>query len=171
MFARRKRLEISLALAVLLALPPVTLAQKAPAAINDWAGLKTVTAGSKLDVKLKNGKTVKGNLISVSDTALSLSDDNKPTDLNQADIQSVYLIRGQSVMKSTLIGAAIVGGAGVALGAAGGNSDSGGWGPGYNAPAVAAALGVIGAGVGAAGGAVIGKIRRKRTIIYQAKQP
>lgn len=168
MFTRRKRSAISLVLAVLLALPPVASAQEATAVINDWASLKTVAAATKLDVRLKNGKKVKGKLISVSDTALTLSDDNTPTDLNQADIQSVYLIRGQSVMKSTLIGAAIVGGAGAALGAAGGNSHSGGWGPGYNAPAVAAALGVIGAGVGAAGGAVIGKIRRKRTLIYQA---
>ena len=52
MFTKRKRSAIGLVLAVLLALPPVTSAQEATAAFNDWAGLKTVTAGSKLDVKL-----------------------------------------------------------------------------------------------------------------------
>jgi hypothetical protein len=58
MFTRRKRSAIGLVLAVLLAAPPVTSAQEATAAFSDWAGLKTVTAGSKLDVKLKNGKRV-----------------------------------------------------------------------------------------------------------------
>ncbi|MGH9845738.1 MAG: hypothetical protein ACREEM_44080 [Blastocatellia bacterium] len=134
MFTKRKRSAIGLVLAVLLVLPPVASAQEATAAINDWAGLKTVTVGIKLDVKLKNGKAVKGKLVSISDTALALSDDNRTTDLNQADIQSVSLIRGQSVMKSTLIGAAVVGGAGAAVGAAGCNSDSGGWGPAATRP-------------------------------------
>jgi small nuclear ribonucleoprotein (snRNP)-like protein len=169
MFGRKKRSAISAVLVVLLALAPATLAQETSAATNDWDGLKTVAAGSKLVIKLKNGKTVKGKLISVVDSALSISDNNKPTDLNQADIQSVRLVRGQSVMKSTLIGAAIVGTAGVALGAAANNNDSGGWGPDFSTPAVAAALGVIGAGVGAAGGALIGKFRRKQILVYQAK--
>ncbi len=42
MFIRRKRSAITLVLAVFLSLPPVTLAQEATAAINDWAGLRTV---------------------------------------------------------------------------------------------------------------------------------
>jgi hypothetical protein len=54
MFTSRKILAISLALTVSLALPPISLAQEATAQTQEWSSLKTITAGSNLDVKLKN---------------------------------------------------------------------------------------------------------------------
>jgi len=170
MFTRRKRLAISLVLAILLATPPVTLAQEAAAAVNDWAGLKTVAAGSKLDVKLKTGKRVKGNLISVSDTALSLSDRNNPAEINREEVLSIHEMRGMTAKKATLIGAGVGAAIGAGLGVAAADDPSNCFFC-ISKSEGAAILGVPGAGVGALTGFVVGKIRHKRALIYQAKQP
>jgi hypothetical protein len=49
-----------------LLLSPVTLT--AQTSLSDWSRLNTVASGSKLSVKLKDGKTVEGTLRSVSDS-------------------------------------------------------------------------------------------------------
>ncbi len=165
MFTNRKILAISLALTVSLALPPVTLAQEATAQTQEWSSLKMITAGSNLDVKLKDGKRVKGKLINASDTALSLHDRNKPTDLNRGDVLSVHRVSGTSAQKPALIGA----GVGAAIGAGIGAGIHGN--PDYSKPAVAAVFGAFGAGVGALVGYLGGKSRHKRALIYQAKEP
>lgn len=171
MFTRRKRFAISLVLAVLLATPPGALAQETTAAVNDWASLKNVTAGSKLDVKLKNGKRVKGNLISASDTALSLSDRNKPAEINREEVLSIHEMRGMTAKKAALIGAGVGGAIGAGLGIAAGENGQ----PNccFNITRLqgAAILGVPLAGVGALAGFVVGKSGHKRALIYQAKQP
>jgi hypothetical protein len=78
---RKNRLTISIALLTSLLLSPIGLAGQqantANAPTGDWTRLSAVTPGSKLAVKLKNGKTVEGKLNSVSDTGLSLSITNK----------------------------------------------------------------------------------------------
>lgn len=167
MLTRRKRLAISLVLAALLALPPVALAQEATAQTQEWSNLKTITPGSKLDVRLKNKKRVKGKLISISDTALSLSDRDKPAEINQDDVLSVHQMSGMTAKKATLIGT----GAGAAIGAGLGAAGSSGNHILFSRSQDAALVGVIGAVVGAIAGLVVGKIRHKRALIYQAKQP
>jgi hypothetical protein len=173
MFTRKKKSAVILVLAVLLALAPVTFAQVVTEAINDWAGLKTVTHGSKLEVKLKSGKKVKGNLISASDTTLSLSDGAKSKDLNRDDVLSVHEVRGMTAKKATLIGAGVGLGAGAGLGAAIGGRSCGGplAGCSDERPFVTAFLAVLGIGFGAVTGFAIGKAGHKRILIYQAKRP
>jgi hypothetical protein len=162
MFTRNKRLVISAVLIVLLALTPATLAQETSAAINDWAGLKTVTAGSKIDVKLKSGKKVKGKLIGVSGTTLRLSGKNTPLELKQEEVLSIYQIRGKSAIKTTLISTGVGLGAGAGLGAAVGGKDR---------PLISALGAILGTGLGATYGLVSGLSSHNRTLIYQAKQP
>ncbi len=163
----RKRPTISLVLVAVLLLPSITLAQGTTASTGDWSRLNTVTSGSKLVVKLKNGKTVNGDLSSVSDTALSLSDGNNPMDLNREDVLKVYQIAGKSAKKATLIGLGMGAAAGAAVGAAGGDDD----GFFISRAQLAAGLSVLGAGVGALAGFAIGKTGNKRVLIYEAKQP
>ena len=72
MLVQRKSLAISLVLVASLMLSSMTLAQVGTAPNYDWSELSSVTSGSKLAVKLKNGKTLEGKLTNVSDTGLSL---------------------------------------------------------------------------------------------------
>lgn len=64
MYPLRKRFSLSIVLVASLLLSSATLsAQNAAATTSDWSVLKSVTAGSKLVVKLNTGKTVEGKLI------------------------------------------------------------------------------------------------------------
>lgn len=164
MFVGSKRFTISLVLVVSLLLSPVVLAQNTTAQAGDWSALKTVAQGSKLSVKLKDGKSVEGKLSGVSDTALSLSVKGKPVDLNRNDVQRVYQLEGKSATKATLIGAGVGAGAGAAIGASGGDD---GFGPSKGV--FAAGFAVLGAGAGAIAGYLIGRSGHKRVLIYEAK--
>lgn len=165
MFVGSRRLTLSLVLIASLLLSPVVSAQTAG---NDWSALKAVAAGSKLSVKLKSGRSVEGRLTGVSDDTLSLTVGGRPTELKAADVLSVYRIGGSSAKKGALIGLAVGGGAGLAVGLAGSSADDS-----FNeldAP-VTAGLAVLGAGAGALIGYAIGRSRRKRVLVYQAAQP
>jgi hypothetical protein len=164
-----KRFTTGLVLAAAILLSPLTPAASAQTAggpAGDWAALKAVSSGTKLSVKLKNGKTVGGRSGGVSDTALSLSVGGKPVDLNRDDILRVYRVGGGSAKKATLIGMGVGAGAGAAVGAAGGG---GGFVP--TRAQLAAGLAVLGAGAGALVGFAIGKSRHKRVLIYDAGRP
>jgi hypothetical protein len=124
--------------------------------------------GSKLEVKLKDGKTVKGKLSGVSDTALTLSAKDKPVDLKREDVASVYQVSKKSATKATLIGM----GAGVGIGAVvGAVGDSQSTGFEKIDKAATAALTIIGAGAGALTGYLIGRSGHKRVLVYAARQP
>ena len=166
-----KRFMISLGLIASLVLPSVSFAaqeQKTTTApTSDWSRLNTVTSGSMVAVKLKNGKTVEGKLNSVSDTGLSLSVKDKPADVKREDVLSVYQVTKKSATKSTLIGLGVGAGGGAGIGLAGRNDNS------FEKleHAMIAGLTVIGAGAGALTGYLIGRSGRKRVLIYQASQP
>jgi len=164
MHIAKRRLTLSLALVASLLLPSVSLAQGPATPNRDWSALKTVSTGSKLTTKLKNGKTVEGKLTSVTDSTLSLTVKGKPLDVSRDDISSVYQNSRKSATKSTLIGAAVGGGAGAGIGAAGSNNDAF-----VNQGAVTAGFAILGAGAGAIAGYFIGKSGRKRVLIYEAK--
>lgn len=171
MYVRRNRLAISIALAVSLLLSPVTLtaAQQATTApTGGWSRLNTVSSGSRVSVKLKNGKTVDGKLSRVSDTTLSLSVKDKPMDVKREDVLSVYQIMKHSATKATLIGLGVGAGAGAGIGLAGSGDPNG-----FEKidHAVTAGLTVLGAGAGALAGYLIGRSGSKRVLIYQASQP
>ena len=162
----RNKITISLALVAALLLSSATAsAQLSTAPTGDWSRLNAVTAGSKLSVKLKSGKTVAGKLSGVSDTALSLTVKDKPVDMKREDVLSVYQIKKKSVAKATLIGLGVGAGAGAAIGLAGRGDD------GFRKleNAVTAGLTVLGAGAGALTGFLIGRSGSKRVLIYQAQ--
>ncbi len=167
MYTLRKRFSISIVLATSLLLSSATLSAQNPGTItSEWSVLKSVTSGSKLVVKLKTGKTVEGKLSSVSDLSLSLSVKGAPVDLNRDDVLSVYEIRKKSATKPTLIGLGVGAGAGAAVGTAAGGNDNGFEKIDHVATA---ALTVLGAGVGAVTGYLVGRGGSKRVLIYQAK--
>jgi len=149
--------------------PSLTLTAQGlkPANVNDWSQLSTVVSGTSLSVKTKDGKTVEGKLNKISDTALSLTVKNKPVDLKREDVQSICQLTKKSATKSTLIGLAVGGGAGLRVGLAGRSND------GFEKIENAAAAGfaVIGAAGGALAGYLIGRSGQKRVLIYQAGTP
>ena len=147
-----------------LLLSPVTL--MAQASINDWSRLNSVPSGSKLSVKLRNGKKIDGTLSSVSDTALTLMVRNTSTEVKRDDVHTVHAVGGNSATKATLIGLGLGAGAGaIAGGVADGNND------GFETldNVATGVLAVLGAGVGALGGFLVGKSMKKRVLIYEAK--
>ena len=163
MFVGRGRLTFSLALIASLLLSPVASAQTAS---GDWSALKSVVAGSKLSVKLKTGKTVEGRLTGVSDDGLSLTVGGRPTELKAVEVLRIHRVGGSSAKKGALIGLAVGGGAGLAVGLAGSSADDS-----FNdldAP-VTAGLAVLGAGAGALIGYAVGRSRRKRVLVYEAR--
>ena len=160
----RQRLTLIIALATTFLLLPLPLsAQSTP---NEWSALKAVAPGSKLEVKHKNGKTIKGTLSAVSDTALSLSVKNTPVELQRDDVFNVYQTFRKSATTATVIGLGVGAGAGAGIGAAGGSNDSG-----FEKidHAATAGLAVVGAGVGALAGHLIGRRSAKRVLIYQSR--
>ena len=163
----RRRLTISLFLAASLLLASAAPAQNGTAATGDWSAVKAISAGSKLSVKLKSGRTIEGRLAGVTDDALSLSVKSKPAELKREDVRSVYRLTGKSATKATLIGLGVGAGAGLALGAAADSSSDGF--EGIDA-AVTAGLTVLGAGAGALTGYLLGRRGGKRVLVYQAAQ-
>ena len=148
-------------------LSPLTLV--AQTGTSDWSRLSSVANGSKLSVKLRNGKKVDGTLSSVSDTALTLMVKNTSTEIKRDDIRSVHQVGGTSVTKSTLIGLGAGAGTGALLGVVGEATDNDNSFGCCNGGAVTAGLTVLGAVAGAITGFVIGKTHNKKVLVYEAK--
>ena len=143
-----------------------TVTVSAQTATNDWTRLNAVPTGSKISVKLKSGKTVEGTLNSVSDTTLSLRAKNAQ-DLRREDVDSVYQVKRKSAGKETLIGLGVGAGAGAALGAAGDTADENNF---FDTDGLLTAVGaIIGGGIGALSGFLIGRRGRKQVLVYQAR--
>ena len=147
-----------------LLLSPVTLA--AQTSIDDWSRLNSVVTGSKLSVKLRDGKKVDGTLSNVSDTALTLMVKNTSTEVKRDDIRTVHEVGGNSATKATLIGMGLGAGAGAI---AGGVADSSGDDFEKLDNIATGVLAVLGAGVGALSGFLVGKSMKKKVLIYEAK--
>jgi hypothetical protein len=158
----RRALAISLALTASMLLPSVAPAQTTAAQARDWSALKSVEQGSKLSVKLKGGKTVEGRLGGVTDAALSLSVGGKATDFGREDVLSVYRLKHKSAAPATLIGMGVGAGIGAAVGASGDDDFV------ISRGAGAAAVGAVGAGLGALVGYAFGRGRSKRVLVYEA---
>ena len=162
---RRGGAALSLLLIASMLMSPVVSAQTAT---GDWSALKSVATGSKLSVKLRTGKTVEGRLTGVSDDALSLTVGGRPAELKAVEVLRVHRVGGSSAKKGALVGLAVGGGAGLAVGLAGSSVDDS-----FNeldAP-ITAGLTVLGAGAGALVGYAVGRSRRKRVLVYQAARP
>jgi small nuclear ribonucleoprotein (snRNP)-like protein len=145
-----------------------TITAEAQANLNDWSRLNSVSAGTKLSVKLKSGKTVKGKLNSVSDTGLNLTVKNAPTDIKREDVLTVHQVSNKSVGKSTLIGLGVGGGIGAVVGIAGdASSNDNGFEKLDNS--IAGGIAVLSAAAGAIVGYVVGKTGNKKVLLYEAK--
>jgi len=166
-----KARAISYVFVALLTMPSVTLSQVTTGPASDWASVVATQPGESLVVKLKDGRSVKGKLVRASDTILTLSSHNKNTDLTRGDVLKAQRIVATSAKKTTLIGLGIGVAAGAGLGATGSCRNGGFIGDCF-APSVTVPVGAVaGAGLGALAGFAIGKIRHKRVLIYETKQP
>jgi hypothetical protein len=153
---------VSVAIALLTLSQPLTLAAQGQTSTREWSAVQALQPGVELAVRMKSGETVKGKLIDVSDAVLSIDHKNRPTDLERSLIQQVHRVEGKSRGKSALKGLVIGGTAGLGGGLIiylPGRDDIVGW--------IVPALAVIGAGVGAALGAVFGK-GRKQILVYES---
>ena len=164
---RTRQLATIVILVTSFLLSPVTL--MAQVGTSDWSRLNSVANGSKLSVKLKNGKKVDGTFSSVSDTALTVMVKNTSTEIKRDDVRSVHQVGGTSVTKSTLIGLGAGAGAGALLGAVGEAADDDHSFEVIDGTAVTAGLTVLGATAGAITGFIIGKTRKKKVLLYEAK--
>ena len=152
-------------LIALLFKPQIALAQTPPEPIRgSWEGLKTIPPGDELLVVLRNAESLKGRVSSVSDTTLTLSHQDKTTDISRANVLKVHRIVSRSAKRSTMIGLGI--GAGVG-GLTGGIAGSRHGEPGEYGFAVLI-VGTIGAGIGALTGYLIGS-RKLRVLIYETR--
>jgi hypothetical protein len=163
---KKGAIVVAFALMAMLAKPQVAFAQAPPApVIGSWEGLKAIPPGDEVRVRLRNGQTLKGRLISVSDTALTLARGKRTTDVTRGDALRVYRVISKPAKRATMIGLGIgagVGGlgAGVAVAGASGGPKEYGLGVFF--------LGAIGAGVGALIGYIVGS-RKHRALIYETK--
>lgn len=163
---KKGAIVIAVALIAVLARPQLALAQVTTDPVKgSWEGLKAVPPGDELVVGLRNGQTLKGRLISVSDTALTLSQGKKTTDVNRIDALRVHRLISKSAKRATMIGLGIgagVGGLSGGLAAASGPGEPNEYGYGV------LIVGIIGAGIGALTGYIVGS-RKQRVLIYETK--
>lgn len=149
---------------ILLLFQPLFMLGQDATGQQDWAAVQALSTGVKLLVETKDGKKLKGKLSNASSTTLALTDNNRTISLNRDDIQKIYQLRSGSRVTSALLGAAIGAGVGAGaalalLGATGGSDDTTG---------IIGRGTLIGAGIGIALGAAVGKGSR-RVLIYESK--
>jgi len=155
-----------LAIVATLLLSSVTIA--AQDQTNNWSRVTAVAAGSKLSVKLKSGKTVNGTFNSASDSTLSVMVKNSPVEVKREDVATVYeVVKKSAATKGTLIGMGVGAGVGAAAGGIASANDDGGF--DKIDRAATAGLAVLGTGVGALAGYLIGRGGgSKRVLLYEA---
>jgi hypothetical protein len=160
---KKSAIPLLLALTALMVRPHTVLAQATPAPIRgSWERLKVIPPGDELTVKLRSGQTIKGRLNVMSDTSLTLAQGRNMTDVCRGDVLQVHRRISKSAKRATLMGLGI--GAGVGLTGSVAAAKSG---PGEgDADLWALVAGVIGAGVGALAGYIIGS-RKHRELIYE----
>lgn len=160
-----KQIAIIVVLLLSFLVSPVTLV--AQTGTNDWSRLSATTSGTRLSVKLKDGKKVEGTLTSVSDTSLSLTVKNAAKEIRREDIASVHEVSKKGAGKATLIGAGVGAGVGAALGIASEQNDEDTF--FETKDSITAGMVVVAAGIGALTGFLIGRSGKKRVLLYESK--
>jgi hypothetical protein len=149
-----------------LSVPRNILAQPtSEQAKGDWAGLKAVPPGDELKVVRKDGKSEKGRLLNSSIDSLTLSKGKKLLEVKREDVQRIYRLLPKSAAKSSAIGAGIGAGTGAVIGGvitAKYGSESG------EEYLLAVVLGLLGAGIGALAGMILG-IGKNAILIYESQ--
>ena len=127
---------------------------------DNWKSLQTLKPGTRISIETINGDVIKGKFQNVSDTTITVSTDNRQTNVRRDDVRRIFR-HGGSPLKSVAIGAAIgagagAGGAGALLGATGGSDSTN----------QVFAIGIaVGAGIGVGIGALFGS--NKKRLVYQ----
>jgi hypothetical protein len=134
-----------------VALLPPAFAQKS---VNAWENLSALKPGDKIQVVQKDMKSWSGAFAAVSDESISLKTKEGDKSVSRAAVMRVSRHGGRRV-RHALIGAAIVGGVGVAVGAGAGGSCGMAFGPCFSRGLLAGMFGGAGAVVGAGAGAAI----------------
>jgi hypothetical protein len=156
---------VAFALIAVLAKPQITFAQVTPDPIRgSWEGLKAIPSGDKVELDLRTGQTLKGRLVSVSDTVLTIEQGKRTTDVPRADTLRVIRVVPKSVKRATFIGLGIGAGSGLAGTAIYANSG----GRGGEADLWALVAVVAGAGGGALIGYIMGN-RKQKALIYETR--
>jgi hypothetical protein len=162
---KKTTIIVAFALMAILAKPQIAFAQVTPIQIRgSWEGIKAVPPGDEVAVRLRNGQTLKGRLISVSDTALTVEQGKTTTDVSRGDALRVHRVIPKSAKRSTLIGLGI--GAGTGLAGTAIYAHSGGRGGEADLWALVAVV------AGAGGGALIGYImgsRKQKALVYETR--
>jgi hypothetical protein len=158
---------VGFALIALIARPQIIFAQAPPTPIRgSWDAVKAIPPGDQVVARFRNGQTLKGSMISASDTVLTLERRNNATDLNRGDVLKVYHVVSKSDKKGVILGVLIGAGVGALAGvllekhAAGEGADVTGL-----TPLVFGFLGVL---FGTGMGSVISG-RTKRLLIYETR--
>ncbi|MGH9873579.1 MAG: hypothetical protein ACRD9S_14105 [Pyrinomonadaceae bacterium] len=157
---RTRIFSLALVAAMLFTQSAVVLAQ---GSTGGWPAVQAIATDERLIVKLKDGKSIEGDMIEASDTNLSLARGKKVVNIPRSDIQSIWHAKGKAAKtKWALIGAGVGAGVGGGIGASKvsrDRDDSEIWLP----------VGLLfGAGIGALGGVAVGASRRSRELIYYA---
>jgi outer membrane lipoprotein SlyB len=162
---KKSAIVVAFALMAMLANPQIAFAQITPNPIKgSWEGIKAIPPGDEVVVRLRNGQTLKGNLINISDTALTIEQAQRATDISRSDALRVHRVVSKSSKRATLIGLGI----GAAIGLIGSVATAkSGEGEG-DADLGALIAGTIGAGAGALIGYIVGS-RKQRALIYETR--
>jgi len=154
---------VAFALMAMIARPQIIFAQAPPTPIKgSWDAVKAIPSGDKVAVRLRNGQTLKGKLISASDTLLTLEHRKNSTDVNRGDVLRVYRVVKMSKTVGVILGLLIGTGVGALVGQLTEKE-------GTDDPGLAAAvLGFLGALVGSGMGLAISSFTRK-VLIYETK--
>jgi hypothetical protein len=115
---------VAIVMLVVLLLDPV-VARQQTATDEAWNAVKTVPIAKQVEVRLKSGKRLKGELAGVTESAVLLSRKNQITELHRSDISQILLaVSERSRKKSAAAGAGAGAGVAALLFAAGSEGDA-----------------------------------------------
>jgi small nuclear ribonucleoprotein (snRNP)-like protein len=130
-----------------------------------WDAVRSIPSGDKVEIKLKSGSKLRGDLVSGSDTAVIVRRGSESVTTNREDVKSLSRIIEKSSKKPILVGALIGAGAiggGTAIAAAGSSNS------GDDAATFTILMGLAGAGIGALVGSIFSN-KKKSVLIYESQ--
>jgi hypothetical protein len=146
----------------------VTSAQAPAEGGSDWAAVTSLKSGSSVKVDFKDGKTWNGKLNTATMENIFITRNKALAEIARPEIATLYRTQG-SIGNSAGLGGLIGAGSAAALGYIAGNSCKGGQFCPFSKGKFAAGGALLGAGLGTAIGLLIGVVRHKKTVVYQAR--